>query len=814
MSICIYTFSYSDKIKEITLNKINSKLNQKISLSEINFSLLDYFPHASVSFSNLLVLDSYVESNDTLIYADKASVKINLYNLIRNNFSLSNIRFEKAKIFIKYNSVGSPNFDIFNESSDNNNIILEEIDLYETKVKYIHIKDSVDIFYNAKNMNLEFSNMNETIDVISIGKMNKCIVSEINYISNKKIELNTRIDLLNNNLNLTSEVINLDDVKFHDVSFSKFSEKWNLNTKIIEEEIEDIINITPNKLKDIYYGHKMKGFISGTINLENDSKSKYPFCNIDFNIKNSQYEYQEKYFELNKISTNGNLTNGKSRNFTTTTITFNDFKSKKENGFINGFFIISNLNKYFIKSDFNSSWELSELNEFIENSNFKNLNGNVNGRILYEGNFSFDSSMKNYFKHSNHSGKLIFNDVSFNYKNSDLNFSTEEMKWVINNQLIELNNIFNVSKSDFNFNGKINNLLTYILEEDKEIFIEGKINSENLDFEELLKISDLSEGDDGEDFTSVLPNWIDVKIDLYSKTFKYKKFIAKDFNGKIEYENEKLKLSSNKIDMNTLNGDISIDFDYYENRQHDLVLKSNIQCNKIDISDAFNSFDNFNQDDITHTNIKGKATANIYLQCMWDKNYKFYKPSLHLNSHLQLYDGQLINFEPMYELSDYISIKELKNIRFAKLENKIRIENEKIIIPEMDINSSAISLHISGEHSFDNIMDFKVRLLLSDILSKKSKNKSNINIKNFSVDNSGKTTIQLKMKGPIDDPKISLDKLKIKNNIINEIKKESNEVKEIIEEKLLNKPKIENIDNTDDDKEEEFEIEWEDEKIN
>jgi len=613
---------------------------------------------------------------------------------------------------------------------------------------------------------------------------------------------------------LTSEVINLDDVKFHDVSFSKFSEKWNLNTKIIEEEIEDIINITPNKLKDIYYGHKMKGFISGTINLENDSKSKYPFCNIDFNIKNSQYEYQEKYFELNKISTNGNLTNGKSRNFTTTTITFNDFKSKKENGFINGFFIISNLNKYFIKSDFNSSWELSELNEFIENSNFKNLNGNVNGRILYEGNFSFDSSMKNYFKHSNHSGKLIFNDVSFNYKNSDLNFSTEEMKWVINNQLIELNNIFNVSKSDFNFNGKINNLLTYILEEDKEIFIEGKINSENLDFEELLKISDLSEGDDGEDFTSVLPNWIDVKIDLYSKTFKYKKFIAKDFNGKIEYENEKLKLSSNKIDMNTLNGDISIDFDYYENRQHDLVLKSNIQCNKIDISDAFNSFDNFNQDDITHTNIKGKATANIYLQCMWDKNYKFYKPSLHLNSHLQLYDGQLINFEPMYELSDYISIKELKNIRFAKLENKIRIENEKIIIPEMDINSSAISLHISGEHSFDNIMDFKVRLLLSDILSKKSKNKSNINIKNFSVDNSGKTTIQLKMKGPIDDPKISLDKLKIKNNIINEIKKESNEVKEIIEEKLLNKPKIENIDNTDDDKEEEFEIEWEDEKIN
>ena len=35
----------------------------------------------------------------------------------------------------------------------------------------------------------------------------------------------------------------------------------------------------------------------------------------------------------------------------------------------------------------------------------------------------------------------------------------------------------------------------------------------------------------------------------------------------------------------------------------------------------------------------------------------------------------------------------------------------------MDINSSALSVHVSGNHSFDNIMDFKVRLLLSDLLS-------------------------------------------------------------------------------------------------
>ena len=49
----------------------------------------------------------------------------------------------------------------------------------------------------------------------------------------------------------------------------------------------------------------------------------------------------------------------------------------------------------------------------------------------------------------------------------------------------------------------------------------------------------------------------------------------------------------------------------------------------------------------------------------------------------------------MYNLSDYV-IEELKNVKFNTLENKIRIENEKIIIPKMNINSSALAVRTFG----------------------------------------------------------------------------------------------------------------------
>ena len=107
-------------------------------------------------------------------------------------------------------------------------------------------------------------------------------------------------------------------------------------------------------------------------------------------------------------------------------------------------------------------------------------------------------------------------------------------------------------------------------------------------------------------------------------------------------------------------------------------------------------------------------------------------------------------------------------------------------------------------------MNFKVRLLLSDLLGKKSRRKSNINVDNFSIDETGKTTIQLNMKGSIDDPKISLDKVKIRKDVFNEIKKESQKVKEIIEEKIFDKSNNSKL--KDNEKSEsEFEIEWDDE---
>ena len=172
---------------------------------------------------------------------------------------------------------------------------------------------------------------------------------------------------------------------------------------------------------------------------------------------------------------------------------------------------MSNLNKYFLNANLFPPWKLQELNDFITESPFKNLKGEIfetyiTMEILVLKNFP------EYFALSQHTGNLNFKNVSFNYQNSPLNFSSAEMNWKIENHNILLNNenLF-INNTDINFTGEVQDLLLYLLDQKDKISIYGDLSSKSMNFKELLSISEIES--DEEYFTSVLPNWIDTKID-------------------------------------------------------------------------------------------------------------------------------------------------------------------------------------------------------------------------------------------------------------------------------------------------------------
>ena len=222
------------------------------------------------------------------------------------------------------------------------------------------------------------------------------------------------------------------------------------------------------------------------------------------------------------------------------------------------------------------------------------------------------------------------------------------------------------------------------------------------------------------------------------------------------------------------------------------------------------AFNNFNQDFITAKHIKGIGTAEIQMQATWEPGFIFEKKKLKVKSHLVIEKGELLQFKPLESLSDYVSLEDLKEVQFSTLENTIEIDNSIISIPTMEIKSSALSVFISGIHTFDQEINYSIKLLLSEIMSSKFRKKNTQIKKNEfgEVEENGKVfnTIYFKMTGNSDDPSISFDGIRFREDVQKGITKERETITNIIKEDiLLNKEQEKQ------EKGQEVIIEWDDE---
>ena len=808
-----FTLFFGGEIETIIRGKLNDVLQNEITPeTEIEFSLLTNFPNASVTLFNLQIEDSYKNSKDTLIYAEEIIINLNIFSLLSKDYSFKNIVLKNAMVNILYNEDGIPNFEILKDNEESSEFEIKDMELINCDLSYFDKKKYQSFKSKIDHLKLGINRSPAKSHIALHGELSlyHIIINDITQNKQNSIKITAEMIMHNDSIIINSPYIIIDKTSFEDVKYMFLKNEYSLNMRCDKQEIKDILLLIPDKFQDIVEGQEINGIISATIKVKKERDNLNPYCEIDFDLNNSEYKLLEHPFHLSEITTKGHFTNGKYQNLESCNLTFKEFSSKKKQGFLNGQFEVNNFNQYHLIANMHSGWELSELSSFMNSSPFKNLKGTLESYIKYDGKLSFDKKIKKYINSSVHDARWKFTGVSFNYKESPLNFIIPESIWEIkNNNVFIKDDDFQISESDIRFTGEINNLILYLMNEKEKIDVKGSVFSEEVKFKQLMTIKDINGEDDETNSEKVLPDWFDADIKFHIDKFNYENFNSTNFDGEIEYNGESLKLYGKKMKMSSLEGKISGDAFYYENKIHDLVLKTNIDLDKINVSEGFKSFNNFGQTFITNKNIKGSATSSIYLQAMWDENYNLFSKSLNVNADLKIEKGELIDFEPMYSLSDYVSLDELKNVKFATLENKIRIEKNKVIIPEMDINSTALHVHVSGIHRFNNKINYNVELLLSDLLSKKMKRKSNrLELKDLKHDHSGKTTVQLKMKGTVDNPRIYINKVKLKTDIVEEIIKEGEEIKDIITEEILDNsdPKEDRIDDSG------IEIEWEDEK--
>ena len=204
--------------------------------------------------------------------------------------------------------------------------------------------------------------------------------------------------------------------------------------------------------------------------------------------------------------------------------------------------------------------------------------------------------------------------------------------------------------------------------------------------------------------------------------------------------------------------------------QH-IYMQPNLMMTNVALEKLLFKFENFGQDHLVSENLQGKLTAQISGKI---RVYPDLVPDLDQSSiemDVKVLDGKLKNYDPMLALSDYMGDKNLRNIRFDTLQNRLAIDKGKINIPTMTIESSLGHMELSGTHDSNQNIDYYLSIPWRTVRqatwqklfgTKKDSVVDQEQVDDIvEVDPNRKTKfLNLKIRGTIDDYKVSLGKKK------------------------------------------------------
>lgn len=203
-----------------------------------------------------------------------------------------------------------------------------------------------------------------------------------------------------------------------------------------------------------------------------------------------------------------------------------------------------------------------------------------------------------------------------------------------------------------------------------------------------------------------------------------------------------------------------------------IYMQPDLIMNNVDLDKLLFKFENFGQDHLVTENLQGKITSRIKGKV---RVYPDMVPDLDqstLEIDVKVLNGRLKNYDPMLALSDYTKNKNLRNIRFDTLQNSLNIEKGKIHIPNMTIESTLGHMELSGTHDSNQNIEYYLRIPLKTAMKagwrklfgrKKKTTDNDQEDEIVEVDPNKKIRyLNVKIKGTVDDYKVSLGKKKQK----------------------------------------------------
>ena len=790
-SSAAYIYYQQDELEQAVIKEINKRLKSTINIGDIEFSVIKNFPFASVELNNILAIDAFQE--DTLCEIELLQLKFNALDLYNNIYLIQELTLKNGFISIYYKD-SVPNYEIWHSTQDslleeNTDFGLENISLENFKISYATNDIQSVIVNNESQLHLSINNGRTEINLEGNITNEKLILDGINHLPSKKLNINGDILIDTLGINIKSAIA-LSDIQL-DLDFESTDNAMTIKVNTSKFELKPTLKLVPKNYLSALEGYELLGKSAIKFNYIS-GQHKEAYINVDFDLKEGYIKGKDLPFDMKETSLKGSYSNGKQRSDASTEIKLDDIQFTANGELVQANATIQGLKNPTLITDFNTQMQLSEIEKWGYEHDFKSLVGDAQIKGTYKGKIGLKNKVTYDLAMADKTADLTIYNLSFqsDQQSPHLSDAKLSLKLVDDNVNISAFNGTLAKESKINFVGGIENVFSYLFLKNADLKIAGNLNSDWMIIDELLDDTDKTPETTQEKKPQAinLPNDIVANINLNLTDLTFDRFHMRNFSSKISYKNKLLKAKD--IMLETMSGKITSNVTFEQVKDGKLRLLSTTKLENINVRQLFYEFHNFGQTTMRHKHLKGKIDSEIYLRNEWDSYFNPIDEHLYSFIDVKINNGELLDFEPLMMMSDYISVDELKRIKFSTLENQIEIKNNLIDIPFMEIHSTAIDIAGAGTHSFDNVMDYEFKILLNEILGDKFRRKNKKRVSEFGVvqdDGVKGMTMFLKMQGTVDDPQISYNTLRLRESLSDGFKKEKKELKDVIKNQFKDK---------------------------
>ncbi|WPP48179.1 AsmA-like C-terminal region-containing protein [Catalinimonas niigatensis] len=817
----LLTYLYQDQLIKHFVTQANQLLATPVKVKSIRLSLWEKFPQVAISLEDVEIVGSLPQQagpglgspklDSLLAKAEHLDFTFNLWRFIQGEYVINKVYLSNTEVMLAIDQDGDNNYSIFKKRDSNSDdggvkplrFELKKIFLKNVNVSYEDLQLRQHHKLLAKDVEALLKVVGEQYDIALEGALTSHFIriGTDTYFENKALQLATKLqyDYPNRYLRIDTTRIGVGSGNFllSGIVDQANNDYVDIQVRGERTDLQTLLSLLPEPFIRQWQAYRSEGkaYFEGKVQ-GNMNRTFSPLVELRFGCQNASFYHPDYKKRMEEISLNGTFSNGTLHSLRSSQLDLQNITGQLDGRPITGSLTLSNFEDFFLSCHVKTNMDINSLFTFYPIPEIKAARGELNANFEISGRIEdLRGESQRYWQRIKSKGDISLQNIDLLWQTDKLPVQSLNGNMMFKGNDLSLSNVeAYVGSSHIVLNGMLRNAFAYLLSNTQPVHIEADLFSRQIDMDELLS-GQTTDASSSADWQTVADSQfyrfrIDPKLqlsfDCHVEKIKFRRFRGRHLKGKLDVENQIIQLKQSSIQ--TAGGKVTAKA-YVNARRPDMItVKAKSSFEHLRADSIFYTFEDFGQDFLTARHLEGKIYADVDWNMNFNHSLQLDYPSLKVDVLTTIIEGKLNNFEPMQKLGRFVEEEGLSHLRFAELNNHIRIEDQKIFIPRMQVSSNVSDIWVEGIHTFNNNIDYRFEVPMKTFSIRKTaaRERAKAREQKFGEileDDAAPLNLFLTAKGSVDDYKISYDMENAKKAFKENLQNEKQELRQIIRDK-------------------------------